>query len=284
MAPYLSNFAPMIGGEGCTSPLTLNMPTPSQPSLTYHSNPNMQDEQAQLEVLALPGIPTVDNEQHISSSMLDVTPTLTTQISSNHQLSDSVFDSDRPQIFKDHFNEAFAPHNCTLADPFTSTLAPNIHSNSKVTPMAQLIQRYSSALIESQLGSTKTSMMSVLSLEELTLDLIVDRGEVRARNLPRYYLAKDTMDGVCMVVTAQQDFLQQAAGLIVDRKSYFKVDPGNTLIPILQGTSSLPQLYTVWRALITRVKLGVKAWEKYIAEYQLQVGASALSSLSASHC
>ena len=71
----------------------------------------------------------------------------------------------------------------------------------------------------------------------------------------------------------------------MDRKSYFKVDPGNTLIPILQGTSSLPQLYTVWRALITRIKLGVKAWEKYVVEYQLQVGAAAaLSPLSALHC
>ena len=149
--------------------------------------------------------------------------------------------------------------------------------------MAHLIQKYSSALIESQLGPMKTSIMSVLSLEELTLDLIIDRGEVRARNLPRYYLAKDTMDGVCMVVTAQQDFLQQAAALIVDRKSYFKVDPGDTLIPILQGTSSLPQLYTVWRALITRIKLGVKAWEKYIAEYQLQMGAATLSPLPTLH-
>ena len=124
----------------------------------------------------------------------------------------------------------------------------------------------------------------MLSLEELTQDLIVDRGEDRNRRLPRYHLVKGTMDGVCMVVAAQQDFLQRAAALIVDRKSYFIVDPGNTLIPILQGTSSLPQLYTVWRALITRVKLGVKAWEKYIAEYQLQVSVAALPSLSALHC
>ena len=152
------------------------------------------------------------------------------------------------------------------------------------SPMAQLMREYSSVLIKSQLGPMETSIRLVLSLEDLTPDLIVDRGEVRARSLPRYHLVKATMNNLTTVVTAQQIFLRQAAALIVDRKSHFIVDPGDTLIPILQGTSSLPQLYTVWRALITRIKLGVKAWEKYIAEYQLQVGATALSSLPALHC
>ena len=150
----------------------------------------------------------------------------------------------------------------------------------KKSPMAQLLYEYSSVSIQSQLGPMETSIRLVLSLEDLTPDLIVDRGEVRARSLPRYHLVKVTMDNLTTVVTAQQIFLQQAAALIVDRKLHFIVDPGNTLIPILQGTSSLPQMYTVWRALITRIKLGVKAWEKYIAEYQLQVGPAALPSLS----
>ena len=129
------------------SPLTLNMPTPSQPSLTYHSNPNMQDEQAQLEVLALPGISMVDDEQHISSLTLDVMPTLTTQISSNHQPSDSVFNSHHPQIFQDHLNEVFMPHNCTRAAPFTLTLAQangakalgNVKNNPKAVEVDELV-------------------------------------------------------------------------------------------------------------------------------------------------
>jgi len=151
------------------------------------------------------------------------------------------------------------------------------------SPMAQLIQEYSSTVIESQLGPTETSIMWVLSLEELTLDYIMDRGEDRNWRLPRYHLVKDTMDDVCTAVMAQQDFLQQAAALIVDRKSNFIVDPGDTLIPILQGTSSLPQLYVAWKALITRIKLGVKAWEKYVAEYQLQAVVAVLSPSSALH-
>jgi len=121
--------------------------------------------------------------------------------------------------------------------------------------MAQLIQEYSSVGIDSQLGSTETSIMWVLSLEELTPDLIVDRGEGRPHH---YHLTKATMDGVCTVVTAQQTFIQQAAALIMEGKPRFTVDPKDTLIPILQGTSSLPQLYMAWKVLISRMRLGVK--------------------------
>jgi len=150
--------------------------------------------------------------------------------------------------------------------------------------MAQLIQEYSSVGIGSQLGSTETSITWMLSLEELTLDLIIDRGEDRIKCLHRYHLVKAAMDKVCVVVTAQQTFVQQAAALLVEGKSRFVVDPRDTLIPILQGTSSLPQLYVAWKVLISRMRLGVKTWEKYIAEYQLQVGATALSPLPTLHC
>ena len=75
------------------------------------------------------------------------------------------------------------------------------------SPMAQLIQEYTSSSIESQLGPTETSIMLVISLEELTSDLIVDRGEIRDKTLPRYHLAPATMNNVCTAVMAQQIFL-----------------------------------------------------------------------------
>ena len=115
--------------------------------------------------------------------------------------------------------------------------------------------------------------MSILRLGELTADLIVDRGENRDRSLRHYHLADATMDHVCMVVRAQQSFVWQAATLMVEGKPQFIVDPKDTLIPILQGTNSLPQLYVAWKALMERMRLGVKTWGKYVAEYQLQVGA-----------
>ena len=134
--------------------------------------------------------------------------------------------------------------------------------------------------IESQVGPTETSITLVISPEELTPDLIIDRGEDRHRTLPHYRLATATMNNVCTTVTAQQIFLRQAAALISERKSHFIVDLGDRLLPILQGTSSLPQLFMAWKALITRMKLGVKAWEKYIMEYQLQADTTLLSPLS----
>ena len=100
--------------------------------------------------------------------------------------------------------------------------------------------------------------MTILSLGELTVDLIVDRGENRTRGLHCYHLVKATLDNICMVAMAQQTFVQQAAALLVEGKSQFIVDPRDTLIPILQGTNSLPQLYVAWKALMARMRLGVK--------------------------
>ena len=150
--------------------------------------------------------------------------------------------------------------------PSSPSMVPESTSTtpSEISPMAQLMQEYSSAV---------TGIMSVLSLQELTPDLIVHRGKDGTRGLHRYHLVKATLDNICMVAMAQQTFVQQAAALMVEGKSQFKVDPRDTLIPILQGTNSLPQLYVAWKALMARMRLGVKTWGKYVAEYQLQVGA-----------
>ena len=78
----------------------------------------------------------------------------------------------------------------------------------KKSPMAHLIEEYSSAMIQSQLGSTQRTITLVLNQEELTSDHVVDRGEDRARNLPRYHLVKAMMSILTVVVTAQQMFLQ----------------------------------------------------------------------------
>ena len=152
------------------------------------------------------------------------------------------------------------------SSPSSPSMVPESTSTtpSEISPMGQLMAEYS---------STETSVMLVLSLGELTLDLIVDRGENRTRGLRRYHLLETTLDNICMVVRAQQTFVQQAASLMVEGKAQFIVDPRDTLIPILQGTNSLPQLYVAWKALMARMRLGVKTWGKYVAEYHLQVGA-----------
>ena len=152
------------------------------------------------------------------------------------------------------------------SSPSSPSMVPESTSTtpSEMSPMAQLMQEYSSA---------ETGIMSVLSLGELTPDLIVDRGKDGTRGLRRYHIVKATLDNICMVIMAQQTFVQRAAALLVEGKSQFIVDPRDTLIPILQGTNSLPQLYVAWKALMARMRLGVKTWGKYVAEYKLQVGA-----------
>ena len=171
----------------------------------------------------------------------------------------------------------------TSPAPHISNSTPNLHLGSTI-----LLPHSSSVHIPSISPPTPSHNLNldqpalhswVLSLEESIPDLIVDRGKGRPH---RYHLARATMDDVCTVVTAQQTFIQQAAALIMEGKPWFTVDPKDTLIPILQGTSSLPQLYVAWKVLISRMRLGVKTWDEYIAEYQLQVGATALSPLS--HC
>ena len=301
---FAARAASMIEFNGTMSSLTPN--TSYLPPNNNQSNLNVQDERIPPRMQLL-DVPMFEDEQHQSMTMCtnDSAPILTVLTPPP-----SILPAPLPQMSQDHLDKVVAPANNAFTVYCVGGLtaahadgarylgdgkdnakvvgideqASNTHSNREFTPMAQLIQEYSSVMIESHLGSTEMNITSVLSLEELTLDLIVDRGENRKNRLARYYLGEATMSNVCAVVSAQQIFLQRAAALILGRKSYFKVDPGGTLIPILQGTSSLPQLYTVWRALTTRIKLGVKAWEKYIAEYQLQVGADALSSLSTLHC
>ena len=110
---------PTIELNGSASLLTPN--TSYSPQNTDKPSPNAQDERIP-PMVQWPGVPMVDNEQHTSST-LDITSTLTTQILSNHQPSDIVLDPLCPQSFEDHLNEAFAPLTCTLAAPCSSTLA-----------------------------------------------------------------------------------------------------------------------------------------------------------------
>ena len=150
------------------------------------------------------------------------------------------------------------------------------------SPMAKLMREYSGDVDDLETTSipTKTNVGLVLDVSELSDEMVVDRGPNRDRGLPRYHLDTLNLDRITTVVTEQQIFLERAASLIAERKNYFKIDPGDTLLPILRGTSSLPQLCGAWLALRRRVELGTKAWRKYITEYQLPVD----SNRSYLHC
>jgi len=137
-----------------------------------------------------PGVATVDNKEKPLTM-----PYRQSLANFNCQLC-SLF-LDHPKSHINHSGERVIPAD-PLVDIFWSFAEP---------PMAQLIQEYSLVMIESQLGPTETSIAWVLSLEELTPDLIIDRGEDRNKGLCHYHLVKATMHNICEVVTAQQTFI-----------------------------------------------------------------------------
>ena len=272
-----TRVAPMIEPNDHMSWLTPDTSYP--PPKTSQLTSNTQDEQMSPNVQPLMDVPTVEDELCSLTTTLtsDSTPFPTTLTTAPSVL----WGSATPPIYENHSDEVPVRLNCTIAvctstSTHTSNVGQgllaqgqlgNLKGNGKdVGPneLGQLMVEYS---------SMETSILSILSLGELTLDLIVDRGENRTRGLRRYHLVKATLDNICMVVMAQQTFVQRAAALMVEGKSQFIVDPKDTLIPILQGTNSLPQLYVAWKALMARMRLGVKTWGKYVTEYQLQVGA-----------
>ena len=136
------------------------------------------------------------------------------------------------------------------------------------SPMAKLIREFTSVDDDSQRIPTATNVTFFLSLTELSPEMVVDRGVNRDKGLPRYLLETSNLQLTEIVVTELQIFIQQASGLIAERKSFFIVDPGDTMMSILRGTSSLAQLNAAWSALRSRVELGMKAWKKYGVEYQ----------------
>ena len=136
------------------------------------------------------------------------------------------------------------------------------------SPMAKLLQEYRSCDSDGQSLSMETKVQLIIEVEELGPEMIVDRGPDRQPRLPRYHLTTKDLDRAQKAVTELQLFLQQAARLIEEQQNYFLVDPGDTLLPILAGTSSLSQMNVAWKALRLCIELGTKAWRKYVTEYK----------------
>jgi len=132
----------------------------------------------------------------------------------------------------------------------------------KNSPMAKLMEQYTPGDLESQNLSTQTKVQLIIDIEELGPKIIIDRGAERTSGLPHYHLAPKDLDRVQSTITELQFFLQQAARMIEERQTHFIIDPGDTLLPILSGMSSLGQMNVVWKALQLCINLGSKVWKK----------------------
>ena len=117
------------------------------------------------------------------------------------------------------------------------------------SPMAKLIREFTSVDDKSQCIPTATNITFFLSIPELSQEMVVDRGPNHDKGLPHYVLEASNLQLMEIVVMELQIFIQQALGLIVEQRSHFIIDPGDTMMSILRGTSSLAQLNAAWSAL-----------------------------------
>ena len=111
------------------------------------------------------------------------------------------------------------------------------------SPMARLLLEYSgnSDNLEASTLLMEMNINLALDISELPPDMIKDRGPDRDKEVPCYHLNALSLNRITTAVTEQQIFLDCAAGLIMEWSSYLKVNPGDTLLPILKGTSVFRQ-------------------------------------------
>ena len=180
-------------------------------------HPDSRDKQVQTEEPSLPGVVVVESQ---SSLMLNITPTdsglYPAQIPLNHQPSDIALKQHSPLTAKNYLDKVFAPLDCTVAvqHAYSSTLAHTSNAGQGLLAQGQLgnlkgeekdVGPNKLAQLMLEYSSMETSIISILSLGELTADLIVDRGEDCRR---RYRLVKATIDNIGTVVMTQQTFVQ----------------------------------------------------------------------------
>ncbi|KAJ7429242.1 hypothetical protein B0H11DRAFT_2266488 [Mycena galericulata] len=110
-------------------------------------------------------------------------------------------------------------------------------------------------------GATLLGFKSTLEQED-----IVDRGDARERGQGRFGLEERLYVRTDRIVGELQFFLQRAARLSPARERYFHVDPEDAIIPLLEGSSDIPQLRAAWEILRSRIVLGMRFFNKYEAE------------------
>ena len=137
----------------------------------------------------------------------------------------------------------------------------------KDSPMAHLLEEYTGGLNGNDL-TTETAVTLLVTMTDLDGET-VERIDDLNRGTTKYKLTGDLMDNLRKTMTELQLFIERAAGLLEEREVHFTVDPKDTLLHILRGTTSLPQLNVVWKTIQKRLELGHRTLLKYQQQYQL---------------
>jgi len=142
------------------------------------------------------------------------------------------------------------------------------------SPMVKFMEQYSGEEDSDDL-STEAWVMLLVTKDELEPELI-KKSEDLNKGIMKYKLSNEFLEYLSKVSTELQVFVEKAAGLIEERTHHFIVDPKDTLIHILKGTSSLPQLNVAWKTMQKCLELGHRTLNKYMQQYQSELNTELL--------
>jgi len=144
------------------------------------------------------------------------------------------------------------------------------------SPMAKLLDEYMTETSGNDL-STEATVILLVTMGELEQEHIVTV-ENRNKGTTKYKLADHLLESLNRTTVELQIFVEKASGFIEERSRHFTVDPKDTLLQILRGTMSLPQLNVAWKTMQKRLELGHRTLQKYVQQYQTEPGDDAILS------
>jgi len=151
----------------------------------------------------------------------------------------------------------------TAESTSTQTFCPGAERGYKHSPMAHLLRQYKE---DSKDDDTSTCMRAAtLSAKKIILDS--DIVEKRGTQLT-YSLHSALLEEVTRIVGELQIFLERSSALVLERTSYFKVDPRDTFLGILRESSDTGQIRAAWMGLSRCLALVQENLTKYESQYK----------------
>ena len=155
------------------------------------------------------------------------------------------------------------PMSSTTETASSRTFRPGSERGYESSPMVRLVQQYKE---DSNDDDTLTWLRATTLSSKKTL-LASDIVEKRGRQ-STYALYPALLEEVTWVVGKLKIFLERTSALIPERTLYFKVDPRDTFLSILQESSDPDQIHAAWMGLSRRLGLAQENLLKYEIQYK----------------
>jgi len=169
-----------------------------------------------------------------------------------------IADSDLMQ--QDH--NSSANMNSTIESILTSTFCPSTEGGYESSLMAQIIQQYKEDSNDDDMSTWQRATTLSAKRTLFGSDIVEQAGLEKS-----YTLHPVLLDDITQVVNEIQVFLKRVSALIPERNSFFKVDPRDTFMGILRGSSDECQLQAAWMGLNRHLTLAQENLVKYKLQY-----------------